>query len=108
MKKTPLQKVKETFGSREKLIEQVIELISEGKDHAKELQYNLTKSTNKKLLRLHKIGTRVKEEFGSREKLVEKILELKDRSKDKPFKESLLKKSLPMLMDKYNILNKKK
>ncbi|MGM0596001.1 MAG: hypothetical protein ACQES9_03095 [Myxococcota bacterium] len=107
-KKTPLQIVKEKFGSKEKLIEQVIELISESKEQAKELEYNLTKSTNKKLLRLHKVGNRIKEEFGSKEELVDKIVELKGMVKDKVYRESLMKKSLPKLLDNYNILNKKK
>ena len=98
-KLSPLQIVKEKFGSKEKLVDKVTELIAKGKEEKEELKERLLQSTNKKLLRLYEIGSKVKKEFGSKEKLVDKILLLQSRTKDIPYRDSLASMPLPKLFD---------
>lgn len=99
MKKSPLQMVKEQFGTKEKLVDKVVELIEKGKEERTALRERLLTASNKKLLRLHSIGEEVKRRFGTKEKLVEAFLVLENRVKDLPYKEKLLTFSLPKLMD---------
>ncbi len=99
MKKTPLQIVKEKFGSKEELVGKVSEMLKAVGETKDELKERLQHTTNKKLLRLHEITEKVKEEYGSKEKMVEKILELRDRTRDLPYKEKLMKYSVPRLFD---------
>ncbi|MBN2723139.1 MAG: hypothetical protein JXR95_03605 [Deltaproteobacteria bacterium] len=106
-KTTPLQMVKEKFGSKDKLVEKVVDLIAQGKEEKEELADRLKTAANAKLLRLFEVGSEIKENYGSKEKLVEKILEFQNKVKDMPYKAKLEKLSLPRLIDMVKRYEKK-
>jgi hypothetical protein len=100
--KSPLARVKEQFGDKEKLVAAVEKL---GGDDLWVARTNENKGLahvpNAKLLRLHRILTEVKEKFGTREKLVDAILELEKRTKDAGYKQRLSAWPVPRLYDTY-------
>ena len=100
MKKTPLQNVKERFGSKEALIEAVRGFTGEDLwvsrlNSEKGLEY----VSNAKLLRLHGIFSVVKEKFGDRGALIDAILEALNRTKDTGYGDRLRKYPVPRLFD---------
>lgn len=96
---SPLQKVKERFGSKEKLAQAVIDLFSQIKEEKEDLQERLKTAANTQLLHLHEVATLIKERFGTKEKLVEHLLSLQNRVKDASYRAKLSTFSLPKLMD---------
>ena len=105
-KSSPLQNVKQLFGSKEQLIAKVIDLLTPGdgesrEDFSKRLKY----VANAKLLRLAQVGEKIKE-LGGRSALVTKIAELRGQAKDKDFVASLGKLTLPRLLDTFQSLSR--
>lgn len=100
--KSPLARVKEQFGDKEKLVEAVQKL---GGDDLWVARTNENKGlahvSNAKLLRLHSVLSEVKEKFGTREKLVDAILDLEKRAKDAGYKQALSAWPVPRLWDTY-------
>jgi hypothetical protein len=100
--KSPLARVKEQFGDKEKLVAAVEKL---GGDDLWVARVNENKGlahvSNAKLLRLHRVLSEVKEKFGTREKLVDAILELEKRTKDAGYKQRLSAWPVPRLYDTY-------
>lgn len=108
MKNTPLARVKEQFGDKEKLVAAVEKLAT------KDLWLNrvsedkgLSKVSNTKLLRLHDSLTDAKKRFGSRDKLVAAICDLEKRSKDDGYKTRLSAYPLPRLVDLHDAAKKR-
>jgi hypothetical protein len=100
--KTPLARVKETFGDKEKLVAALEKLTG---DDLWVKRTNESKGlahvSNAKLLKLHATFTEVKEKFGTREKLIDAILELEKRTKDAGYKQRLSAWPVPRLYDAY-------
>ena len=100
--KSPLARMKEQFGDKEKLVAAVEKL---GGDDLWVARVNENKGlahvSNAKLLRLHRLLSEVKEKFGTREKLVDAILELEKRTKDAGYKQRLSAWPVPRLYDMY-------
>ncbi len=106
-KKTPLQIVKDTFGSKEKLAEKVAGLLEPGEDEDKDAFVGRLKHVaNQKLLHLHAVGERFKE-LGGRDKLVAKVAELKGQAKDSDFIERLKAYSPGRLIDLHDSLSRR-
>jgi len=110
--KSPLGKVKETFGDKAKLVEAVKAFTTEdlwigrtARDRGGER--GLEHVSNAKLLRLHAIFTEVKEKFGTRQKLIDAILTLENRLKDTGLRIRLEKHPVPRLFDQYRVLSKR-
>ena len=83
MKKTPLQKVNDEFGSKEKLADKLIPLLDRPEDEdADTFAKRIRTASNKQLLRLWAAEQAVKERFGSRDKLVDAIVRGKFDGKD--------------------------
>jgi hypothetical protein len=100
--KTPLSRMKETFGDKAKLVEAVEKLTGEDLWVARTNKAKgLGHVSNAKLLRLHGIFTEVKGKFGTREKLIDAILELEKRVKDAGYRQRLLEWPVPRLYDWY-------
>jgi len=100
--KTPLARVKEQFGDKEKLVAAVEKLGGEDLWVARTNENKgLAHVSNAKLLRLHRLLSEVKEKFGTREKLVDAILELEKRTKDAGYKQRLSAWPVPRLYDTY-------
>ena len=100
MKKTPLSQVKDRFGSKQKLVEAVEQLATDGLWIDR---YNETKGlqsvSNAKLLRLHATLAAAKERFGSRDQLIDAIAELEKRAKDEGFRTRLRRYPVARLLD---------
>ena len=71
MKKAPKLIVNDKFGSRVKLVDEIINLLGSDKDARTPARLKATK--NSQLLRLHEVLSSVKSEFGSKDKLVDAI-----------------------------------
>jgi hypothetical protein len=96
----PARIVDEEFGGKDKLVEAVRKLISDEllEDRLSE-DKGLERVSNKKLLRLHAIGTRVQSEFGGRAGLIDAILAAEKRTKDEGYKARLTRYPTPRLLD---------
>jgi hypothetical protein len=87
-KKSPLARQKDEFGSKEKLVDRVVQLLSSitKSDEDKEgLKQRLLAASNAKLLRLADVGGQIKERFGSLDKLAEETAKALGRAKDAPY-----------------------
>ncbi|MBU1218242.1 hypothetical protein KKF34_14270 [Myxococcota bacterium] len=104
---SPLQIVKEKFGSKEELAKKVVDLIAKGKEEKDNLQEKLRTAANTQLLRLYEIAQEVQTKYKTKEGMVERILELQNKVKDLPHKEKLLSLSLPRLLDMVKRFEKK-
>lgn len=96
---SPLQRVKERFGSKSALVDHVVGLVEplpgeSSDDHKRRLR----NAPNSKLLHLVAVGDKVKE-LGGREALVRKVLELKGQTKDHEYADKLKTLSLGRLLD---------
>ncbi len=103
----PMQIVKEQFGSKDKLIETVAELVGKDKDEISDLKESLRGSANAKLLRLHERMTEIQQRWGGVDELVEEILSRLKRTRDEEYRESLLRKSPGRLLDLMGRLEKR-
>lgn len=91
MKKAPLQQVKDRFGSKEKLVEEILGLLKRGESSKDDVKTTLRTQSNSKLLTLHKRETRMRE-LGGREKLTESILQArmgKEKKEDRDYRKHL-------------------
>jgi hypothetical protein len=75
MSKAPKQIVAERFGSREALVNQLLDMMGDDKDDG--TPSSLRGARNAQLLRLHEVLTEVKDRFGTRDALVTAIAEKK-------------------------------
>ncbi len=99
MRKTPLQIVKEQYGSKSDLISKLTGLIeAEDGESSDDHKRRLRNVSNAKLLHLLDIGERAKS-AGGRDGLVKKVLELKGQSKDHEYGDALKRRSLGDLLD---------
>ena len=98
-KKTPLQLVKDRYGSKDKLIDALASLVQpdEG-ESADEHKKRLKHVSNAKLLHLVSVAEQAKQ-LGGRDGLVDKILELKGQPKDHEYRDKLKTLSLGRLVD---------
>lgn len=101
--KTPLQEVKDRFGSKEKLVKELKVLFEKGDlfDDRLNPDKGLMCVANAKLLKLHAIGNEVKEKFQTRENLTTEMLKILGREKDEGLKARFDKWGLPRLFDHY-------
>jgi hypothetical protein len=98
-KETPLQAVKRLYGSKEKLIDQVVDLARDADEDAGEVKERLATVSNKKLLRMADVGKRVKDKYGNRDKLVDALGESLGKAKDSDYLASLRTLSSARLLD---------
>jgi len=61
---SPLARVKEEFGGKDKLVDKLVGLVDVGESSKDELRKRLLGAANSKLLRLHIVATKVKEQGG--------------------------------------------
>ena len=61
---SPLARVKEEFGGKDKLVDKLVGLVDAGDESKDELRKRLLGAANSKLLRLHVVATKVKEQGG--------------------------------------------
>jgi hypothetical protein len=109
MKKTPLQKINEKFGSKEKLVEELNALFSKGDLFIDRLNEDkgLACVANAKLIKLFDTAQAVKEKFSTRDQLIEDLLKKLNRSKDEGLKSKFENWGLPRLWDYYKSIERK-
>lgn len=108
MKKTPLEEVKERFGSKENLVKELKGIFDKGKLFQNRLNEDKgLRVSNAKLLKLHKVATEVKDRFGARDKLLADLVKVLGREKDEDFKSRFENWGLPRLWDYYQTVTKR-
>ncbi|HVR60563.1 MAG TPA: hypothetical protein VMU50_01625 [Polyangia bacterium] len=104
---TPLARVKEEFGGKDKLVDKIVGLLSGDADESKdELRKRLLGAANKKLIRLHQIATSVKQ-HGGHDKLATDTAAGLGRAKDKDYVEKLGTFSNGRLLDLLGAVEKR-
>jgi hypothetical protein len=103
MPKSPLQLVKDRFGSKEALVKELKGLVEKTDLFVKKFSEakGLDRVSNLKLLRLHKLASEVQEKFGTRQKLIDAVVELEGRIKDADYRKRFEKFTLGRLVDVY-------
>lgn len=97
--KTPLARVKDEFGGKDKLVDKIVAVLETGEDESKdELRKRLLGVANSKLIRLHGVATRTKQ-AGGHDKLVATAAERMNHGKDKDYVEKLSSLSNGRLLD---------
>jgi hypothetical protein len=109
MKKTPLQEVKEKFGSKENLIKELKKIFDAGDlfENRLNVDKGIATVANAKLLKLFQVAEEVKGRFSTRANLIEDMLKVMGRIKDEGLKSRLEKWTLPRLWDHYQSVVKK-
>jgi hypothetical protein len=100
-KKSPLARVKDEHESKEKLVDRVLSILGaiSKAEGGEDLKAQLLAASNKKLLRLHEVGSEIKSKYGSVEKLAEALGSAMGRAKDAPFVDKLKTYSPARLLD---------
>ena len=98
MRKTPLTRMQEEFGSKEKLVDKIVDVVERGEEDKDSLRKRLLGASNTKLMHLLRIATEIKE-MGGKEKLVETILAQRGRVKDQDYRARLLSWPPARLLD---------
>ncbi|MCA9562925.1 MAG: hypothetical protein KC561_05520 [Myxococcales bacterium] len=99
-KLTPMQEVKERFGSKEALAEALIPMLERNdSEDADEFRARIAAASNKQLLRLHSVHETINRRFGSKEKLVDAIVAKKFPKGNDPYRAKLLTKRPAQLLD---------
>ena len=99
-KQSPLQMVRDQYGSKEKLAEKVIGLLECGEDEEKEaFEHRVHTMSNKKLLRLWSSYETLKASHGSTEALVEKIVKARFPGGNADYAAKIADYSVPRLLD---------
>lgn len=81
---SPLARVKEEFGGKDKLVDKLVGLVDAGDESKDDLRRRLLGAANSKLLRLHIVATKVKEQ-GGHEKLAAAAAAGVGHGKDKDY-----------------------
>jgi hypothetical protein len=81
---SPLARVKEEFGGKDKLVDKLVGLVDAGDESKDDLRRRLLGAANSKLLRLHVVATKVKEQ-GGHDKLAAAAATGRGHGKDKDY-----------------------
>jgi len=82
---SPLARVKEEFGGKDKLVDKIVGLLgSTGDEPKEELRKRLLGAANRKLIRLHEVATSLKQ-HGGHDKLADAAAAGVGRAKDKDY-----------------------
>src|SRR4051794_24371948 len=105
--KSPLARVKQEFGGKDKLVDKIVGLVDPGDESKDDLRKRLLGAANGKLMRLFDVATRVKKE-GGRDKLVTTTATSLNRAKDKDYVEKLGSFSDARLLDMLDVSERHK
>lgn len=100
MKKTPLQLVKDEFGTKDALASKLIPLLNCPEDEDKaDFERRIRTASNKQLLRLWNAEQRVKQDFGSKDKLIAAIVKAKFNGSNADYSAKISRYSSSRLLD---------
>ncbi len=110
VKKSPLMRVKDQFGTKEKLVDALVALpaqvIERGEEDKEAYHKRMMAAANSKLLRLYQTGKAVAERWGSKEALVDALLQLQSRGKDQDYKTKLSTQTVGKLYDRFQSMER--
>jgi len=98
-KETPLQTVKRLYGSKEKLVDGLVDVAKSAGEEAAEVKSRLLAVSNKKLLRMAEVSKQVKDRYGDRDKMVDALVSTIGRAKDNDYVAKLRTLSTGRLFD---------
>jgi hypothetical protein len=105
---SPLSRVKEKFGGKDKLVDQIVGLLGSTGDEPKdELRKRLLGAANRKLIRLHDVATGLKQ-HGGHDKLADAAAAGQGRAKDKDYVQKLTSYSAGRLLDMVRVAERRK
>jgi hypothetical protein len=98
LKKSPLSRVKDEFGGKDKLVDKIVGILDAGHESKEDLRKRLLGVANGKLIRLHSVATRTKT-AGGHDKLAAAAADRLKHGKDKDFVAKLGEYSDARLLD---------
>jgi hypothetical protein len=98
-RETPLQAVKRRYGSKEKLVDSVVDAAKAAAEDIGSAKERLLAVSNRKLLRLAVVNQAIKDKYGNRDKLVIALGQALGKAKDKEYLEKLKGLSSARLLD---------
>jgi hypothetical protein len=84
LKKSPLSRVKDDFGGKDKLVDKIVGVLDSGDESKDDLRKRLLGVANKKLIRLFTVASETKQ-AGGHDKLAASAAEKQNRGKDKDY-----------------------
>ena len=102
LKKSPLARVKDEFGGKDKLVDKIVSVLDSGDEGKDVLRKRLLGVANGKLIRLFSVATRTKQ-AGGHDKLVAMTAERLKHAKDKDFVAKLGELSDARLLDRLSV-----
>jgi hypothetical protein len=107
LKKSPLERVKDEFGGKDKLVDKIVGVLDSGDESKDELRKRLLGVANIKLIRLHGVATKTKQ-VGGHDKLAATTAEQLGRTKDKDYVTKLESFSNGRLIDMLGAAERRK
>src|SRR5262252_3007571 len=98
LKKSPLARVKDEFGGKDKLVDKIVGILDSGDESKEDLRKRLLGVANGKLIRLHSVATRTKA-AGGHDKLAAATADKLKHGKDKDYVAKLGEYSNGRLLD---------
>ena len=98
LKQSPLARVKEEFGGKDKLVDKIVGVLDSGDESKDELRKRLLGVSNTKLIRLFSVASQTKQ-AGGHDKLATVTAEKLNRTKDKDYVTKLGTLSNARLLD---------
>jgi hypothetical protein len=98
LKKSPLSRVKDEFGGKDKLVDKIVGVLDSGDESKDDLRKRLLGVANKKLIRLFTVASETKQ-AGGHDKLAASAADKLNRGKDKDYVEKLGTLSNGRLLD---------
>ncbi|HLK89105.1 MAG TPA: hypothetical protein VKZ18_04370 [Polyangia bacterium] len=102
LKKSPLARVKDEFGGKDKLVDKIVGIIDSEDESKEDLRKRLLGVANGKLIRLHSVATRTKT-AGGHDKLAAAAADKLKHGKDKDFVAKLGEYSNARLLDMLSV-----
>ena len=106
LKKSPLARVKDEFGGKDKLVDKIVGVLDAGDESKDDLRKRLLGVANGKLIRLYGVATRTKT-AGGHDKLVASTAGQLKRGKDKDYVAKLDSFSDGKLLDMLSVAERK-
>ncbi len=102
LKKSPLSRVKDEFGGKDKLVDKIVGILDAGDESKDDLRKRLLGVANGKLIRLHSVATRTKA-AGGHDKLAAAAADKLKHGKDKDYVAKLGEFSNGRLLDMLSV-----
>ncbi|MFB6352269.1 MAG: hypothetical protein ABEN55_19755 [Bradymonadaceae bacterium] len=98
-KQSPLQRVRDEHGSKDELVDKILEVLDVPQDEDPlDFEERLATTSNKKLLRIWDYHQLVQEKFGSRQGIVDKITTAKFPGGNPDYADEIADYTLPRLV----------